>query len=196
MPKRNLDFFLVNWNIGGAKYLELPSDPSWDKPENDQQPTAGTPKCREDFQSRLQDALKILINVIGNRPHVITMQEVVRYEENGDFENAKDLFSKKFLDKLGYKYHFFPLIDTRKHSAEAKWNKLIDKPNSGWDKKAYFAQGNAILVRDDIALFPVWGIPKLGVKLEQYKTEKKLRLRALIFQTTDVVMESLLCSTP
>ena len=169
MPKINLDFFLVNWNIGGAKFLELPSK---SKPKEEQQPTKGAPQCQNDFRSRLQDALKALIDIIGDKPHVITMQEVVQFEKSGNSQNPEDLFSKKFIEDLGYKYHFFPLIDTLKHSAQAKWNKLIKEKDRGWNEKTYFAQGNAILVRNDIALFPVWSIPKLETSLEKYNEEK------------------------
>ena len=169
--KRDLDFFLANWNVGGAKLLELPSNPEW-KPQNSNHQTKEPPQCREEFRYRLQNALILLITQIGSYPHVVTLQEVVQYEKSGDFKHAKNLFPEKFFENLGYNFQFFPLIDTLKHSAQAKWNKVITTENSGWSDKTYFAQGNAILVRNDVSVFPVWSIPKIGIKLQEYVVKK------------------------
>ena len=178
MPKKistrdlNLDFKLVDWNIGGAKFLELPTDPGWEEPKDTYQTLEGEPSCREEFRFRLKDAMTDLIHRRAKRPHVITMQEVVQYEKEGKSDHPEDLFPNDFFSNLGYRYHFFPLIDTQKHSAQAKWNKIKSGKNSGWDDKAYFAQGNAILVRDDVPLFPVWSVPKLGISLDEYFDHK------------------------
>jgi len=102
------------------------------------------------------------------------MQEVVQYESNGNYHNPLNIFNPNFFKDIGYKFHFFPLITTLKHSAQAKWRKVCT--SGGWDERAYFAQGNAVLVRDDVSLFPVWSIPKVGVTLDQYlkiKNESK-----------------------
>ncbi len=168
----SMDFKLINWNVGGAKFFELPSVPDYKPPINEFGNTNDSLfHCREQFQFRLQNALKNLIETIYPKPHVLTLQEVVQFEENGDFENPKDIVSEEFFKKMGYKFHFFPLINTTKFSARAKWNKIQRVGN--WSRKAYFAQGNAILVRDDLALFPVWSIPKLNITLDEFKKMQK-----------------------
>lgn len=159
----SMDFKMINWNIGGAKFLELPRKKDWEKaPHSNKKPVM----FRDQFKTKLQKALSDLIKHIHPDAHAITLQEVVQYHENGDSKNAKNIFGQDFFKRLGYNFHFFPLIDTKSFSAQQKWVKI--KKKGYWNQNAYFAQGNALLVKDEIKLFPVWGIPKIGVTQEEY----------------------------
>ena len=146
---------ILNWNIGGAKYLE-------DKKEE-----------REHTKDKINKGLIRLIE--SHTPHVITLQEIVQHGEKKQGNKKilpKDIMdiidirkiNKKFEKKYQYCYHPFPLIDTEKVSSMSKWEKVIEM--GGWDKDGideetlYFAQGNAFLIREDMAHFPVWHLPK------------------------------------
>ncbi len=152
MPDKRLDFRIINWNIGGAKFLALPS--SKDQKPNDHS------LSREEFNTRMENALRQLITQFQN-PHVITLQEVVQFNEQGDSTKPQNTFDDSFFEEVGYKFHFWRLIDTEKFSARMKWDK-IKQYWKGCDNP-YFAQGNAILVRKDMikSLFPVWTIPDI-----------------------------------
>ncbi len=128
-----MDFTILNWNIGGAKYLE--------KKEAE----------REQFRRELNNQLKALIE--ERSPHVVTLQEIVRYGHTQ--ENRNEL-----IDPIdGYCYYSFPLIDTHRLSSEAKWDKV--RKLGGWARSAYFAQGNAVLIREKgVGHCCVWELPK------------------------------------
>lgn len=162
--KIKMDFRMINWNIGGAKFLELPRRKDWEKDENPNKPEPIM--FREKFKSDLQEALEELIQHLRREPHIVTLQEVVQYHEDGDSENPRNIFKQNFFDRLGYGFHFFPLIDSKSFSAQAKWHKI--KKLGYWKQKSYFAQGNAILVKKNIKIFPVWGIPKIDTDLKTY----------------------------
>ena len=139
---------VVNWNVGGAKYLELKSDKSKKHNEDDE--------TREQFRRRLNIALNTLLD--GSEwPEVVTLQEVVQYHESGNTQKARDVID------CPEDYFFYPfwLIDTHRHSAQGKWDKV--RENGDWPPAAYFAQGNAILVRKDVGLFPIWSLPDVNV---------------------------------
>lgn len=126
-----MDFTILNWNIGGAKYLELKEDE------------------RNKFWDVLNKELKGLVH--KHTPHVFTLQEIVRYGTSS--QDAEDI-----VDRIeGYRYYSFTLIDTDRLSSKAKWNKV--KRAGGWGQDSYFAQGNAMLLRDDILHSPVWALP-------------------------------------
>lgn len=186
----DLDFSIINWNIGGAKYLELPSKSGW-KPASRFSSPDRKLSCREEYKYRLEDALRFLIESIGNRPLVLTLQEVVQYEATGNYCEPLNILEPLFFKELGYEFHFFPLITTFKHSAQAKWRKVCKSGN--WDERAYFAQGNAILVREDISLFPVWSIPKVGTSLQKY-IEIKSKLKATSKSTVELGVSEDSCS--
>lgn len=128
-----MDFTIINWNVAGAKYLEEPKE------------------RREEFKKNLNAELRKLIK--QESPHIITLQEIVQYEEDGKRKN--------FIDHIdGYTYHPFPLIDTESLSVRAKWNKL--EKGGDWPKGTYFAQGNAFLFKNDLQHQPVWALPRDG----------------------------------
>lgn len=138
-----MKFTVTSWNIGGAKVLENKS-----RLERDKARTA------------LNESLSTLVNHrdMGRQPDVVALQEIVQWQEPGD-EHIRDL-----LDEVpGYKYLPFPLIDSRSLSSRAKWNKV--KKSSDWHPSAYFAQGNAFLIRNDAPHFPVWDLSKPTAKV-------------------------------
>ena len=137
-----MDFTILNWNVAGAKYLETP------------QPRRGV--IKEDLNNELKRLIK------QRSPHIVTLQEIVQYEEGGKRRN--------FIDPIkGYYYHPFPLIDTESLSVRAKWNKL--EKCGGWSKGTYFAQGNAFLFKEDLQHQPVWALPKHGKHKPEVKRD-------------------------
>lgn len=132
-------FTVLNWNIGGAKFLEQK-----------------TRQKREETRIEINNALVALLNdrEMGPQPDVVTLQEIVRYREPKDKE-VQDLLD----DIHGYNYFPFPLVDSDLLSSKAKWNKVKD--SSDWDPDTYFAQGNAFLIKDDVPHFPVWDLSNL-----------------------------------
>ena len=146
---------LVNWNIGGAKYLELrkEKDSLWKKGDD----------LRDKFKEKLNEALR---DVLRLKPHVVTLQEVIKYQVDGIQENAEGIIEEDTIDE--YTLHEVMLIDTNRHSHQGKWNKVIIK--GGWDHNAFFAQGNAILVRKDIKkqMFPIMSLPGYGISYSDW----------------------------
>lgn len=135
-----MEFKILNWNIAGAKYLEEPE------------------KKRKKFRRQINRELRQLIKTY--KPDVVTLQEIVKYEEE----------TKDILDPIaGYEFQAFPLIDTESLSVRAKWNKLerIGK----WSKGTYFAQGNGFLFRQGIPHQPVWALPKDGTHKPKVKRQ-------------------------
>src|SRR5205814_1796040 len=119
-------FTVLNWNIGGAKFLE-----------------EKTRAERSKTRAKINNALRTILTErdMGPAPDVVTLQEIVQYKEPRD-KQVLDL-----LDGLpGYSYFSFPLIDSNRLSSRAKWNKVIK--DSDWHPKTYFAQGNAFLIKD------------------------------------------------
>jgi endonuclease/exonuclease/phosphatase family metal-dependent hydrolase len=125
-----MDFTVLNWNIGGAKYL--------------QEEQTERKKTRKQLNNTLQDLMK------KHKPHVVTLQEIVRYGTSK--EDAKDIIDPPPT----YRYYSFPLIDSDRLSSKAKWNKV--KRLGHWHSNTFFAQGNAILLRNDVPHFPVWDL--------------------------------------
>jgi len=145
------EFNVVNWNIGGAKFLELPSNP-------------GDPDSRETFRDNLNDGINDVLQAY--MPHAITLQEITEYADDGVIEHAE-----RVIDiPEGFSYFPSILVDTRRHSHQGKWDNVRKK--GGWSKGAYFGQGNAILVRNDIKVFPVWSLPDVGIGFEQWQHAK------------------------
>jgi endonuclease/exonuclease/phosphatase family metal-dependent hydrolase len=126
-----MEFSIVNWNIGGAKYLEEKK------------------AVRENTRAQINNGLRELIKR-NRRPYVITLQEIVRYGLSSS--DAQDI-----IDHIeGYRYYSFPLIDSHKLSSKSKWSKV--RINGGWSHNSFFAQGNAVLFREDVPHFPVWDL--------------------------------------
>ncbi len=128
-------FTILNWNIGGAKYLEDTSG-------------ANRLKTRDQLNKSL------VTMIVKEEPDVVTLQEIVRHKQPDDVE-IQDIID----DIPGYRYFPFTLIDTDLVSSKAKWRKLLK--DSDWHKDTYFAQGNAFLVKKDSPVFPVWELSDL-----------------------------------
>ena len=135
-------FIVLNWNVGGAKFLELPSG----KPRPWK---AGMElKCREDYRAALQKAIERLFEDHG-RPDVVCLQEIVQYEENGMAKSCHEILD----DIQGYKYFPSRLIDTEQFGAKAKWESV--RRRGGWGENAFFSQGNGFLVSDSCRYCPM-----------------------------------------
>ena len=143
MPQGKLK--VLNWNIAGAKYLELKSRESKTNPP--------TQKTREVFRKRLNDVLRNLIE--RHEPDVITLQEVCSYEPNGNEKHPQQVIDVP----KGYVYFPHWLIDTQHHSATGKWDKV--RETGEWPEKAFFAQGNAILIKKIIPYFRPFDLPQM-----------------------------------
>ncbi len=129
-----MEFKILNWNIAGSCYLEADED--------------GRAKIRAEINTELK-------SLVGkHKPHVVTLQEIIRYGSTpGDANNI--------IDELdGYKYFPFPLIDSQRLSCPIKWARY--KQNGNWARDTFFAQGNAIILRDDILSFPIMSLPTCG----------------------------------
>jgi endonuclease/exonuclease/phosphatase family metal-dependent hydrolase len=131
-----MELKILNWNVGGAKYLELETKNEKDK-----------------FRKKLNAELKTLIKAYED-PHVICLQEIVEYNEPN---KAKE----NIIDKQnGYNSHSSILIDKNRHPYVSKWEKV--QQNGNWPNDSYFGQGNALLWRKDLPHFPVHSLAQLG----------------------------------
>ncbi len=74
-----MDFKILNWNIGGAKFLET-------KTANE----------RAELRKRVNGALKILVegSNLASCPDIITLQEIVRYKEPDGKGTPKEVNSE------------------------------------------------------------------------------------------------------
>lgn len=127
-------FRVLNWNIGGGRFLELPED------------------RRLEFKHELNREVKELLQ--RYHPDVVTLQEVTRYRNES--AGIEDLIEPPD----DYTYHPVPLIDSRSVPARAKWEKV--RQAGQWSPETYFARGNALLVKTDAPLFSVWDLPSIG----------------------------------
>lgn len=131
-----MDFKVINWNIGGAKFLETKRK-----------------KARDQVRRELNYELRKLVQ--KHDPDVITLQEIVRYKE------PKDKKVRELLGHIsGYIYYPFILIDSHLLSSESKWNKV--KSHSDWHKNTYFAQGNGFYLKKSAPCFRVWDLWNLN----------------------------------
>jgi len=138
-----MEFTVLNWNIGGAKYLEETKDKRG--------------KTRQRLNHELQELIK------RKNPHLVTLQEIVRYGTSA--QDAIDI-----IDPIeGYRYHSFPLIDSHRLSSKSKWNKVRRLGN--WDEDTFFAQGNALLFRNDVPHFPIWDLSASNKKEPKSKRD-------------------------
>ncbi len=83
--------YLVNWNIGGAKYLELrkEKDKLWKKGDD----------LRDKFKEKLNEALR---DVLRLKPHVVTLQEVIKYQVDGIKEKAEGIIEDDTIEEQIY----------------------------------------------------------------------------------------------
>ena len=108
----NYDFRIVNWNIGGAKFFDLASNPEWKESQNENNQQK-KPIWREEYRKRLNTALEFIIKQSAQgRIDAITMQEVVQYNEGGDYEDPKNIIDIDLITKLGYFTPMFPFFSS------------------------------------------------------------------------------------
>lgn len=159
----NKDLRLVNWNIGGAKYLQLRSKEAIKNKPNKERDKEGS---REDFRENLNVALKQVITAYGD-PHIITLQEFTEYHPEGLHNQAESIVDQSRFED--YELYPFVLIDTVRHSAQGKWYKVRELGE--WEAEAYFGQGNAIMVHRKIVpfTFPVWSLPAKNVTYDKWR---------------------------
>lgn len=129
---------ILNWNVAGAKFLG----------ETDQ-------KKKTEFRENLNEKLRYLTK--EHMPSIITLQEIIRYRKPHQ-RTMQDVIDPP----SGYYYYPNILIDTERYPYVSKWRKIQKKGK--WPPGTYFAQGNAILWRNDCAHFPIWSLPKIGVR--------------------------------
>ena len=185
----NNEFRLINWNIGGAKYLQLRSEKRIiENPVEDrvkQYPNVRNPTkefSREAFSKELDNTLGRFI-ADHNTPPIITLQEVAQFEEKGDYKQPKYVFS------IPTDYEIIPtiLIDTRRHSHQGKWN--IVRNQGEWDTSVispFFGQGNAFLVHKNIKnyMFPMMALPKAGVTFSEWEGQANASIGELEREAT------------
>jgi endonuclease/exonuclease/phosphatase family metal-dependent hydrolase len=140
---------IANWNVGGAKYFELPSS---SKPRT-YEPGMKI-KCREEYKDGLMTAIEFLKK--AHNPDIITLQEIARYSLDGNPHNVVELFD----DVSGYQYVPFTLIDTSQFSARPKWDKVRSSGKWAVNPRPYFAQGNGFFIKNTCLHFPLWALPK------------------------------------
>lgn len=134
-----MNFSILNWNIGGAKFLET-----------------RTKGDREEFRENINTSLRKILKAPGlsGQVDIVTLQEIVRYQE----PDQSDL--QEIIDPIkGYTYVSFTLIDTKQVSVKAKWRKILS--GSDWHADTYFGQGNGFLLRDNLETLPVWDLSAL-----------------------------------
>lgn len=155
-----MEISVVNWNIGGAKVLE-----------------SGTKVERDNVREQINDELYALLQT-GNLPEVVTLQEVAAYKQPSDSAVVSILDDRR-LAKLGYRCFYFPLINSLGFSSQAKWRKLQEsKTPEGdrlWEDNTFYSQGNAMLFRNDVPLFPFWDLSKPGEPSHGKRLQKILK---------------------
>jgi endonuclease/exonuclease/phosphatase family metal-dependent hydrolase len=107
-------------------------------------------ETREEFRERLNDAFAELLR--DNNPAIVTLQEVVQYQASKHTRREDVL-----VPPDNYYYFAHWLIDTDRHSAQGKWTKV--RKAGDWSNEAFFAQGNAILIRKDMPHFRLYDLP-------------------------------------
>ncbi|MDH3349327.1 MAG: endonuclease/exonuclease/phosphatase family protein [Desulfobulbaceae bacterium] len=123
-----MDISVINWNMGGGKFLKLKSEQ------------------RDAFMASLNQALAELC--VKHRPDIVCLQEVTRYRRVGG--EVVDLISPP----PGYYYKMVPLVDTENNSHPVRWSKY--KKAGNWADEDYIGQGSGFLWRVDLAHASVW----------------------------------------
>ena len=121
-------FTVINWNIGGAKFLNLGAEE------------------RQHFKQVFTDELAELCRKW--QPDVVCMQEAVRYSNPGG--QTVELVSPP----EGYCYSMTPVLDTAQHLHPVRWKAY--KEAGEWPEEAYIGQGNALLWKSDLPHASLW----------------------------------------
>lgn len=121
-------FTIINWNVGGAKFLNLAAAE------------------RELFKKTLTVEFAEMCRKW--EPDVICVQEAVRYCNPGG--RPVDLVTPPD----GYCYTMTPVLDTAQHHHPVRWQAY--KAAGEWPEEAYIGQGNALLWKADLPHAALW----------------------------------------
>jgi endonuclease/exonuclease/phosphatase family metal-dependent hydrolase len=119
---------LANWNVGGAKYLNLPPD------------------SRLAFQRQINHEIRRLCTTW--QPDLLLLQEVTRTRCAGG--KTTDLV----VAPPGYRYHMEPIHDSDMHSHPVRWRRYRSSANRPDDD--YIGQGAGFLWREDLRHASIW----------------------------------------
>jgi endonuclease/exonuclease/phosphatase family metal-dependent hydrolase len=135
-----LQLKVLSWNICGARYLDFEE------------------KGR--IRNAINETLRTMIR--EHAPHIISLQEVAEYSANGNKSR------KESMVEIPGDYTYLPsmILDTQRYPFQNKWQNARRK--GGWPTGAYMAQGNAYLIRKDLAVFPATTLPVPGMNYEDY----------------------------
>jgi endonuclease/exonuclease/phosphatase family metal-dependent hydrolase len=134
-----MEFRVLNWNVGGAKFLETRED------------TAKTA-----YRRKVNDALRKL--VADRDPHVIMLQEIVEFKKPNQKGPPRNIIDPP----AGYAHYHCILIDSDRYPYVSKWKKV--QVRGKWPARSYFGQGNAMLWRKKLPHFPVYSLPKISAR--------------------------------
>ena len=124
-------FAILTWNIAGAKFLQLP-------------------QCeRCSFRRRLNAGLGQLVTAY--KPLLVCLQEDVQYQQP-----SQALPEDMIIPPAGYRHYLLPIVDSRRFSSCRKWARIMSGNN--WQRDSTFAIGNGMLIRNDIAIHPVFDL--------------------------------------
>lgn len=123
---------IANWNVGGAKYLNLPS------------------ASRLAFQDQINDEIRRLC--AKWQPDIVLLQEVTRTRYRGG--DARDLV----VAPTGYRYHMETIHDSNMHSHPVRWSQYRNSGNR--PKDDYIGQGAGFLWRENLKHASIWNYAK------------------------------------
>ena len=119
---------VANWNIGGAKFLQLP------------------PEKRKLFQQQLNTELATFCHKW--QPDVICLQE------STSFQLVGQSLGEVLIPPEGYHYHLSPILDSRRHSHPVRWGQYREAGH--WQSGDHINQGNGFLWKKDLCHASIW----------------------------------------
>ncbi len=125
-----MEFGILDWNVAGAKFF------------------AAAPAERARWRSSLNASLAELVEL--HEPHVVLLQEIVRY---GDPEEPEDLIEPP----PGYHYQPRVIIDSDSNAHPGRWERFR-RGSGAWSESEWLAQGCGLLWRSDLAHAPLWSL--------------------------------------
>jgi len=129
---------VVNWNVGGAKLLQLR------EPE------------RSLFQAELNEGVA---NLCARwKPDVVSLQEATQYRVSGG------PLQSLITAPPGYHYAMVPIHDTILHSHPVRWTRY--RSAGGWGDDDYIGQGGGFLWREDLNHASIWEFEQTSTNAE------------------------------
>jgi len=119
---------IANWNVGGAKYLNLPPD------------------SRLAFRRQINEEIRRIC--LKWQPDLLLLQEVTRTRCAGG--EPTDLV----VAPPGYRYHMEPIHDSDMHSHPVRWCRYRSSGNRADDD--YIGQGAGFVWREDLKHASIW----------------------------------------